>query len=311
MDFDFEVSDFDLSQTLECGQCFRFTKLDEDEYIFAATTPLGVSDFYVAKYQKNGKFEGKLYLSSFDKNGRERTLSDEEKLFLRYYFDLDRAYGRIKKEIVKSSNLLKSAVSDYGGIHLLNQYFPETLISFAISQNKQIPQIKQVIANLCKNYGEYISEYKGNEIYTFPNTETLKEITKEEFKNLKAGFRDKYLVAASDYLYNLGLYNNTFHEDVLFKNILNLQSLPYDDLKANLKSIKGVGDKVANCVLLFGLGKREAFPVDVWIKRGMEELYFNGEKKDISSISDFAKKTFKEYGGYAQQYIFMASRKKV
>lgn len=267
-----KVSDFLLSQTLECGQCFHFYKLAEEEYVVVA-------------YNK---------MLHIKQNGEElifyNTSKEDYHNIWRKYFDLDRDYSSIKSFLIKADKKLVPAINEKYGVRILNQQFSETLMSFIISQTKQIPQIKQVVNTISERYGKCVGEYLGKQYYSFPDINALKAITKEEFLECKAGFRAEYLVEAAKFL------ENRMNEDFF-------SEYTYDEAKAKLMSIKGVGEKVANCVLLFSLGYRNAFPVDVWIKRTMEDLYFHKETNK-TVIQKFGEERFKEYGGYAQQYLF-------
>lgn len=267
-----KVSDFLLSQTLECGQCFHFYKLAEEEYVVVA-------------------YDKMLHIKQ---NGEElvfyNTSKEDYNNIWRKYFDLDRDYSSIKSFLIKADKKLVPAINEKYGVRILNQQFSETLMSFIISQTKQIPQIKQVVNTISERYGKCVGEYLGKQYYSFPDINALKAITEEEFLECKAGFRAEYLVEAAKFL------ENRMNEDFF-------SEYTYDEAKAKLMSIKGVGEKVANCVLLFSLGYRNAFPVDVWIKRTMEELYFHKETNK-TVIQKFGEERFKEYGGYAQQYLF-------
>lgn len=267
-----EVQDFLLSQTLECGQCFHFDRIDEEEYIVVA----------YGKMLHIKQHENKLIFFDTSRQTYENVW--------RRYFDLDRDYGSIKAFLIKADEKLIPAVKEKYGVRILNQEFSETLMSFIISQTKQIPQIKQVVNNISERFGKCVGEYHGKKYYSFPDIDSLKLITKEEFLECKAGFRAEYLVEAAKFL------ENKMNEDFF-------NEYTYEEAKAVLTSIKGVGEKVANCVLLFSLGYRNAFPVDVWIKRTMEEMYFHKETNK-TVIQKFGEEKYKEYGGYAQQYLF-------
>lgn len=268
------VKDFNLEQTLECGQCFRFKKIDNNHYIVNAKD----------KSLEVKQEEDNLIFYNVNK--------EEENNWIKY-FDLDRDYSEIKDYIISRDPKMKEIIGYGSGIRILNQDFFETLISFIISQNKQIPQIKQVINNLATKYGKEIS----NDNYTFPTIERLSRVTEEEFRESKAGFRAKYLVDACEKVKS-GLISE--------KDLLTLSN---EEILKELCTIKGVGVKVSNCVMLFGLGRKEAFPIDVWIKRIMEEIYFNKETK-LDIIQKFAEEKFGSYGGFAQQYLFYYSRMK-
>ena len=270
-----EVEDFLLSQTLECGQCFHFIKADQEEYYISANKRL----LHIAQNGDNLI----LYNTS-----RE----EAENIWVKY-FDLERDYSLIKKRLLEIDLSLEPAINSMWGVRILNQDFWETLVSFIISQNQQIPRIKQIVANISKACGREI----GCDMYTFPDADAILSIGEDGVKECKAGFRSAYIMDAC-HKFKSGAINEK-----------DLRKMSYADCIATLKQIKGVGDKVANCVALFSLGQRSAFPVDVWIKRIMESIYFQ-EETAVSVIEDFAKKRFGEYGGYAQQYLFYYGREK-
>ena len=176
------IDDFNISQTLECGQCFHFNKLGDDEYIVVA-------------------FDKMLHIKQVgDKVTLFNVSMEEYKNTWEKYFDLDRDYGAIKKYLIEQDKTLIPAIKEKYGVRILNQEFSETLMSFIISQTKQIPQIKQVVKVISESFGECVGEYDGVKYFSFPDIENLKKITKEEFLGCKAGFRADYLVAASEYM---------------------------------------------------------------------------------------------------------------
>lgn len=268
------VYDFDLAQTLECGQCFHFVKLDEEDYILTA--------------------KGRVLHVSQDSDTVIFYDTDESEYvnIWKDYFDMDRDYSAIKKKLLEKDDKLKDAIDSMWGVRILNQEFFETLISFIISQNKQIPHIKKIVADISAKFGTYKGTYSGVDMYTFPTLEQLTDASEEDFKELKTGFRAPYIMDAIRR--NMA---GQFDEN-------ELKSMDYDSCIKELMTIKGVGEKVANCVSLFGLGKKEAFPVDVWIKRIMETMYFDGVDTPKDKIAAFAKEQFGELGGFAQQYLF-------
>ncbi len=269
-----KVKNFNLEQTLECGQCFNFERLYDGSYVVIA--------YGKALHVKQIKNELTFI------NAKEE---DIEKIWIPY-FDLDNDYGIIKKSIIKADNNLKPIIDEYYGIHILKQDFIETLISFIISQNKNITNIKQIVRRICEKYGNKAGIIEGKQYFSFPSLKVLKGISEQDFRDLRVGFRAPYLKDAVDKLAS---------KEIVEKKLSNMS---YDEAKEKLISIKGVGDKVANCVLLFGLGFTNAFPVDVWIKRIMEDLYFHEDtNKDI--IEAFGKEKFGNYGGFAQQYLFI------
>ena len=268
------VCDFDLAQTLECGQCFHFVKLDENDYVLTAKGRV----LHVSQQADTVTF--------YD------TEEDEYVNVWKDYFDMDRDYSAVKKKLLENDNKLKDAIESMWGVRILNQDFFETLISFIISQNKQIPHIKKIVADISAKFGTYKGTYGGADMYTFPTLEQLNNASEEDFKELKTGFRAPYIMDA--------IRRNMAGQ--FDKN--ELKSMDYESCIKELMTIKGVGEKVANCVSLFGLGKKEAFPVDVWIKRIMETMYFDGEDTPKDKIAAFAKEQFGDLGGFAQQYLF-------
>jgi N-glycosylase/DNA lyase len=268
------VSDFDIEQTLECGQCFHFKRTGEKEYGISAKNKL-------LHIKQNGDT---VVFFDTDRENYEKIWKE--------YFDLDRDYGEIKKYLLDKDNKLYEAINTMQGVRILNQDFFETLISFIISQNKQIVHIKQLVAELSRRYGDYLGKINEEEFYAFPTCEQLISVTVDDLRDCKMGFRAPYIADAI-----VKVSQGMLKEE-------ELRSVNLEECERLLTQIKGVGNKVANCCMLFGLGRREAFPVDVWIKRIMEALYFEGEERPKEQLFLFAKEHFGEYGGYAQQYLF-------
>jgi N-glycosylase/DNA lyase len=268
------IQDFDIEQTLECGQCFHFVKLDEKEYGLSARNRL----LHIKQ------IGNELILYQTDKAEYESVWKT--------YFDMDRDYRMIKKQLLSVDNKLGDAIHTMQGVRILKQDFFEMLISFIISQNKQIPHIKKIVAELSEKYGTYLGQIAQHKFYTFPSAQQLSVATEEDLRQCKTGFRAPYICDAVEKI-NSGIITADF-----------LQGTSIKECEEMLQRIKGVGSKVASCVMLFGLEKREAFPVDVWIKRIMEFLYFEGADTPKETIASFAKERFGAYGGYAQQYLF-------
>lgn len=272
------VNDFTLSQILECGQCFHFDKLDEEVYEVVAFGR-------AVKMEQTDKVL-RIYGSSME---------DYEGIW-KLYLDMDNDYGLIKQNVIKADGALKTAVDEKSGIHILNQDFFETLISFIVSQNKSIPQIKQCVKNISHRFGDEVIGYNGEAFYVFPDVQRLHDATEEELRECKVGFRAPYIKNATEAVYSGAVTKEKLDE------------LDIAQARELLMTIKGVGEKVANCVLLFGLGRREAFPVDVWMKRIMEQMYFDGKDTKKQDIEAFAVNKFGDLGGYAQQYLFDYAR---
>lgn len=276
------VSDdpFILEKTLDCGQCFRWNK------------------------QQNGSFRGVIGRNSFTLSQNKNFINVQienygqnpvgEKDFynvLNTYFDLERSYASINSYLYRDK-ILAPAIDYSKGIRILRQDVFEMIISFIISQNNNIPRIKKIIETLCTNFGSKIINDDGTLQYTFPSVKTLSVLNFSDLDILKSGFRQKYIFDAVS-----KISDNTVNTETL-------TTLSYSDAKAELLKIKGIGEKVANCILLFGLHKINAFPVDVWIKRILDSLYCNS---DISSVIEF----YGDYAGIAQQYLFYYSRENI
>ena len=280
------ICDFDIEDVLECGQCFHFNKIGDKEYVLSAFGRV----LHVKQENHNvTEEENKLVLYN--------TSIDEYENIWKLYFDLDTDYSSIKSHILSVDERLSEAVEAKQGIRILRQEFFETLISCIISQHKQIPHIKQIVHTLSERYGERFVLDDGVTGYTFPTVEKLYEVSEEELRECKVGFRAPYIRDAVE-----KVYCGVISADMLL-------SMTADEAREMLMTIKGVGEKVANCVLLFGLGFTDSFPVDVWMKRIMEYMYF-GEDTKKEVIEKFAYEKYGKYAGYAQQYLFHYGREK-
>lgn len=271
------IENFNIRQILECGQCFRWEKVRENNYI-------GVAYGRVIEVIEEGDTLTILNTNELD-----------FKNIWYEYFDFDTNYYKIKEELSKDEILKKSI--DYGhGIRVLNQEPFEILISFIISARNSIPSISKTIKKISEAFGESI-EYKGKTYYTFPSKEKLKGATLEEIKETGASFRSKYIIDTIEKL-------NTVDKEY---NLKYIKSLEADECHIALQKFKGVGAKVADCVMLFSMKKTSAFPVDVWVKRAMMHFY-NREEASLNKMRVFARDKFKDLSGYAQQYLFFYAR---
>jgi N-glycosylase/DNA lyase len=221
------------------------------------------------------------------------TLDDYENIWCNF-LDLDRDYGKIKATLSNNDEIMPEAIKCGDGIRILRQDIWETIVSFIISQSNNIPRIKGIIERLCENFGEEI-KYDGKSFYSFPSAEKINSLTLDELSVIRAGFRDKYIKAAAQSVVSGELSLSLLNE------------ISTSEAKQQLMSIKGIGNKVSDCILLFGLNRSDSFPVDVWIKRIMEYCYFKSEQP-IKTISAFADKKFGVLGGFAQQYLFFYAR---
>lgn len=256
MDLTVKNSNFDIRRTFQCGQCFRWTENADGSF----------SGIVRGRYATLVQGDGSVTL---------RGICEEDVPFWEEYFDLSTDYAQLTEQL-SADETLSLACKSSGGIRILRQEPFETLISFIISQNNNIPRISGIIGRLCESFGEQVD---GG--WAFPTAERLSGVTPEELAPLRAGFRARYICDAVSKV-NSG--------EVDFAEI---DSLPLEQAREKLKLIVGVGDKVADCVLLFGFGKRDAFPRDVWVKRLMARFYPDGLPECTKGIE-----------GIAQQYLF-------
>lgn len=256
------LTDFELKDTLMCGQCFRFEENADGSFTGVA-------------------FEKEITLSKW---GDTLNLFTNEEDFLsvwKSYFDLELDYSRIKEDLSKIHPTLGEAARFAPGIRILRQEPFEALISFIISQNNNIKRISGIVERLCTLCGKEI----GEGVYAFPTVDALAKMSAEDLAPIRAGFRARYIVDAAQKVKSGEV------------DLAGLENLSYDEAKAELMKITGVGVKVADCVLLYGLHRLEGFPMDVWMKRAMAALF--------PGIDGSA---FGKYAGIAQQYIFHYAR---
>lgn len=248
---------FNLELSLSCGQAFRWEK-DENTSVFC-----GVA---FGKELKIEEKDGELIFYE--------TSEEDFQNIWKPYFDLDTDYKKIVTSYTEEN--LTKAVNAFSGIRILRQEPWEALCSFIISQNNNIPRIKGIVSRLCENFGE-----KTGGGYTFPSAEFISNCTVEDLAPLRSGFRAKYIIDAA---------KKVSDGTVDFARI---DREPIEFGRENLMQIKGVGAKVAECTLLYGFHKLEAFPVDVWVKRIMAEMYPEGLPECVKGTE-----------GIAQQYLF-------
>lgn len=265
--------DFSLSQTLECGQCFRYQKEKYNCYTV-------ISDGRVVTLAQEG--DSIIFYG------------EEDISFWRGYFDGERDYEEIKRRLCENDPIMEEAVSFAPGIRLLRQEFFETLMSFIVSQNNHIPRIRALIQRLCEEYGTPIV----NGFYSFPTPRQLEGVTEEVYRSLGFGFRGRYLEDAVKKVLAGGFSSEE------------LERLSTDELRKRLMSICGVGQKVADCIMLFSFARYEVFPMDVWIERVYSHIYCEGKKLGIKELQRLAGERFGEDAGFAQQYLFHYGREK-
>lgn len=276
-----KVECFNLKYTLECGQCFRWEKLNDEK-----DTYIGVISDRVLKIRQIGNM---LYVKSNNMENLEEVVKK--------YFDLDKDYKKIEERISKVDENVKTAVKNTSGIRHLNQAFFETLISYIISANNNIPRISKSVKEISKRYGKKVC-FEGNEYYLFPTPETLRNVSKEEYRSCGVGFRDSYLQST---------VKEILDGKIDFEKI---DELDTESLRKILLSFKGVGPKVADCILLFACNRGEVFPIDVWVERVMSVLYFKEAKGTMSKkeILKYADEKFGNDAGIIQQHLFYNKR---
>ncbi|NLK75998.1 MAG: hypothetical protein GX288_12040 [Clostridiales bacterium] len=258
---------FNLQQIADSGQCFRMNEIGKDRYGLVA---------YGRYIELEQVDYDKIWFSCSE---------DEYQAIWKSYFDMDYDYNSIVQSLKNGEDEFLAKAAAYGsGIRILRQEPFEMLISFIISQNKNIPSIKKCIEGLCTKYGEkrISQDCGGKEYYTFPAAEVLASANKEDLRELKLGYRDQYVINGAKFV--------TEGQNDLNK----LKDCSHEEAVSALRTITGVGLKVANCISLFGLHHIEAFPVDVWIKKVLDEVYEG--RFDVN--------LYPGYAGIVQQYMF-------
>ena len=272
-----DTQNFDARAIFTCGQAFRWYEEKDGSF---TTVHLG-RVLNVLNEDNRVVFKG--------------TNLEEFKEIWVDYFDLNTNYKEIRKTL--SSNEILENAMEYGkGIRILNQNHFEMLISFIISANNMIPRIKKSIEVISMRYGKFICEDENRKYYSFPTVEELSNATVEDLREFaKVGFRDKRIFDTVNMILNDKIDLNSF------------ESLETDILREELLKFSGVGNKVADCIMLFSYKRGEVFPVDVWIKRVMEKLFIKQETP-VKKIAKEANRIFGKYAGYAQQYLFYYGR---
>ena len=313
------IYDTRLEDIFENGQCFRWKALENNGKRNISYIGIYNERIYVIKETENtclkeGKKDKSINLDvCIYLKGNEKINEENERKILSHYLDLERDYSKIKDNIIENTKNTIGALEvkqaiEYGeGIRILKQDIIETTISFIISANNNIPRIKKSVELLSKRYGEKIEiddemfgidlrEFKEN-MYTFPKINKLICLTEEDFKDVGTGFRAKRLVETVKKI-----------EDGFLKDTENLSD---EELYEKLIQLDGVGPKVANCIMLFAYNRLDSFPIDVWVKRVMCEVFFKGEEeKNITNdmIIDIVKNI--KDRGIMQQYLFYWRRER-
>jgi len=273
--------DFNSEHIFECGQCFRWNKQGSDSYVGV------IKDSVIEVIEKEDEviFRGVS----------NRELKD----IVTEYFNLDVDYTKMKEELSNIDEFLKTSIEYGNGIRILKQDIFETIISFIISANNNIPRIKKIIENISRVYGKEI-EYNGKIYYLFPTAEELSTASVEELRGLGLGFRDKRVHTTTKMI---------LKKEFDIKTLVDIKDT--EVIREELLKLDGVGPKVADCILLFAFNRYEVFPIDVWVRRVMNDLYIkNKQESKVSKveIKNLAKEKYGDLAGIAQQYLFYWKR---
>ena len=276
------ATSFEPKHIFECGQCFRWDEEQDGSYT-------GIVKNNVINVKK---VDSSIIFLSYGADKLEQLAID--------YFDLSRDYEEIKSTLSKIDIYLENSIKYGSGIRILNQDLWETIISFIISANNNIPRIKGIINRISQKYGNKI-EWKGKEYYTFPTVENLAKASVEDLRALGLGFRDVRVYETTHKILDKEVDLNKMHEEKDTQKV-----------RDTLLTLSGVGPKVADCILLFSTLKRfDVFPIDVWVRRVMNELYIKNEdetKVNKKEIEKLAKEKYGDLEGLAQQYLFYWKR---
>ena len=276
------VTSFEPKHIFECGQCFRWNENDNGSY----TGIVGNNVINVEKVDNN------IIFKSFGADNLEKLVIN--------YFDLNRNYEEIKRKLSLVDEYLANSIKYGSGIRILNQDLWETIISFIISANNNIPRIKTIINRMSKKYGNKI-EWNDREYYTFPSIESLSRASVDDLRGLGLGFRDVRIYETTKKILNKEVDLSKLHEEKDTKKV-----------RDTLLTLSGVGPKVADCILLFSALKRfDVFPIDVWVRRVMNDLYIkNADETKVNKkeIEKLAKEKYGNLEGIAQQYLFYWKR---
>lgn len=273
-------SDYKVDQIFDCGQAFRFEKVEEGKY-----QGIAFGKYLEVTHVDDGVF---LWPS---------TLDDYTEIW-EDYFDLKTDYTHIKNEISNKYEVLKRATEYGAGIRILRQDPWEIIISFIISANNNIPRIQGAIEKLSIKYGQAFTDPYGQKKYTFPSPENLARASVEDIRACGVGYRDKYILKSAQMI----LTGEVSIEKVAEMDVLSAEK--------ELMKLHGVGKKVADCILLFGFNHMGAFPVDTWVKKVIAK-YFLTDKSSVKEILQFAESEFGDLAGYVQQYLFFYMRQGV
>lgn len=264
---------FNLETTFESGQCFRWNKNDDGSYIGIVT----------GKVLNIKRLDNDIFMYPTNK-------AEFNSLWMNY-FDLNKDYCKIDKELIGKDEYLDEALKFSNGLRLLRQDPWETTVSFIISANNNIPRIKNIIENISKAFGTHIYD----DYYAFPLPDQLSNVGIEMLRECGLGYRDKYVLQTA----------KDFYEKKIDLN--KLKGKPINEVKKELVLLKGVGEKVAECIMLFSLDKEEVIPIDTWVKK-IIDVFYSDEIKEYKDANEFFYRKYGKYSGYVQQVLFYWAR---
>ena len=325
-----DVKDFNSTHIFDCGQCFRWRAMEDGSWTGIAGDRLANvlfepnsagSENAASGKAKTSVRSGRVIITEYTGESEDKkqglpgtyTGKNASRDYWFNYLDLGRDYGGIKRKLYRGDDVMKQAIKAGQGIRILNQDLWETIVSFIISQNNNIPRIKGCIERLADVAGEPIkvsSSFKsvidedkdknrngeckesgpsvlGLTLKSIPRPEKLAVMMEDDLAEVRLGYRAKYLIRAAQEVLERGMPRS--YEEVL--------------------ALTGVGPKVANCITLFGLRDMSSFPIDVWMRRVMHELY-DFDEGDVKGMAQYASKHFGQLSGIAQQYLFYYIRER-
>lgn len=290
------IKDFDLDHIFDCGQCFRWERRSDGSYTGIAKGKIVNMRYEKGDFDRGAESDTIMSAAAVSGGNIENeyhsmpyggtliidncTEEDFQNIW-RQYLDLDRDYGKIKRRLSKGDPVMRRAIKNGSGIRILQQDLWETILSFIISQNNHIPRIKGCIEKLAELFGQPAGTYEGRAWHDLPGPEVLASLSEADLAEVRLGYRSKYILGTAKAVVRDGLPQTA----------------------EQLAALPGVGPKVAACILLFGMAKYDAFPVDVWMARVMHQLY-GLDQKDRRAMELYASEHFGRLGGFAQQYLF-------
>ena len=266
------IKNFNLKDTITCGQIFRFEEESDNSY-----TVLLPDRVINIKQDKD-----EITIDSNKLDNLENVVKN--------YFDLNYDYESINNMLIKTNPELENIINYSKGLKIINEPKEEVIISYILSSNNKVSQIKNALDNISNAYGEEVI-FNNKKYYLFPKLDKLMNVSISRFRELKTGFRDKYLY-------------NFIHSNF---DINKINSMSSEESLEYLKTNPGIGDKVASCILLFGFHRFDVFPIDTWVKKYMNDEY---NITDIKKIKQFTKDKYREYSGLVIQYMFNYKRNK-